>query len=171
MLKELNYTKVLSEDSSFQLVRTNPKLTGNIKIAVNESGNLWMNAIPVNLELSKEDYSKVAIDVNKSLASNIYRFFKNGQTPKEIVFELSERVDLTKTSKDFKDQYDFSYYFSGIKYFPSKKYDETLSYFAPLYLKKEVPNYFVIFKIKDPINAPIDELKNNFEKSHNYQNI
>lgn len=163
MLKELNYTKVLSEDSSFQLVRTNPKLTGNIKIAVNESGNLWMNAIPVNLELSKEDYSKVAIDVNKSLASNIYRFFKNGQTPKEIVFELSERVDLTKTSKDFKDQYDFSYYFSGIKYFPSKKYDETLSYFAPLYLKKEVPNYFVIFKIKDPINAPIDELKNNFE--------
>lgn len=165
MTKEISYVKVLSEDTSFQLVRTNPKLTGNIKIVVNETGDLWLNAIAANQELAKEEYSRFPIDVRQSLGSNIYRFFKNGETPSEIIFSLSERVDLTKTSKDFKDQYDFSNYFSGVRYFPSSKYSERLSYFAPLYLKKEIPNYFVILKIKDPINDPIDINRTKFENN------
>jgi hypothetical protein len=163
MAKEINYTKVLSEDSSFQLVRTNPKLTGNIKLTVNSSGDIWLDAIKANRELSKDDYAKVPVDINKSLASSVYKFFKNGTTPAEIIFELKESVDKTKTSKDFKDQYDFGDYFSGIKYFPSNKYDEQLSYFAPIFLKNEVPNYFIILKIKNPLNQPIDVSKQNFE--------
>ena len=151
MAKEINYTKVLSEDSSFQLVRTNPKLTGNIKLTVNSSGDIWLDAIKANRELSKDDYAKVPVDINKSLASSVYKFFKNGTTPAEIIFELKESVDKTKTSKDFKDQYDFGDYFSGIKYFPSNKYDEQLSYFAPIFLKNEVPNYFIILKLKSRI--------------------
>jgi hypothetical protein len=162
-MRELTYTRVLTADSSFQLVRTNPKLTGNIKITVNEAGELWLNSIKANTELSKDDYSRFPIDVTQSLASNIYRFFKNGATPNEIIFGVSEKVDLTKTSKDFKDQYDFSNYFSGAKYFPSNKYSEKFSYFAPLYLNKELPRYFVIFKIKDPLNSKIDVSKQNFE--------
>ena len=165
MTKDISYVKVLSEDSSFQLVRTNPKLTGNLKIVVNETGDMWLNAIAANQELAKEEYSRFPIDVRQSLGSNIYRFFKNGETPNEIIFSLSEKVDLTKTSKDFKDQYDFSNYFSGVKYLPSNKYSERLSYFAPLYLKKEVPNFFVILKIKDPINDPIDINKTKFESN------
>jgi hypothetical protein len=162
-MRELTYTRVLTADSSFQLVRTNPKLTGNIKITINEAGELWLNSIKANAELSKDDYSRFPIDETQSLASNIYRFFKSGTTPNEIVFGISEKVDLTKTSKDFKDQYDFSNYFSGAKYFPSNKYSEKFSYFAPLYLKKELPRYFVIFKIKDPLNSTIDVSKQNFE--------
>ena len=50
-MRELQYTKVLKNDSSFQLVRTNPKLTGNVKIAVNENGDMYLNAIKANLEL------------------------------------------------------------------------------------------------------------------------
>ena len=65
MAKEINYTKVLSEDSSFQLVRTNPKLTGNIKLTVNSSGDIWLDAIKANRELSKDDYAKVPVDINK----------------------------------------------------------------------------------------------------------
>ena len=68
-----SYTKILSEDSSFQLVRTNPKLTGNIKLTVNDSGNIWLNSIPVNLELAKDDYSRFPIDITHSLSSNIYQ--------------------------------------------------------------------------------------------------
>jgi len=165
MKKKLSYVKVLSDDSSFQLVRTNPKLTGNLKISINESGDLWLNSIPVNPELAKDEYSRFPIDVNKSLASNIYRFFKNGETPEEIVFSLSDKIDLTKTSKDYKDQYNFSSYFSGIKYLVSNKYSERLSYFAPIYLKKTVPNYFIVLKIKDPLNDPININKEKFENN------
>ena len=163
MAKDLLYTKPLSADSSFQLVRTNPKLTGNVKITINEAGDMWLDSIKANLELAKDDYSRFPIDTTQSLAGNMHKFFKNGETPNEIIFGLTEKVDTTKTSKDFKDQYDFSNYFSGIKYFPSNKYDERLSYFAPLYLKKEIPNYFIILKIKDPLNSKIDLSKQNFE--------
>lgn len=166
MAKELQYTKVLSEDSSFQLVRTNPKLTGNVKLTTNGTGDLWLNAIPANLELAKDDYSKFPIDVSHSLAANIKQFFKGGLTPNEIIFDSTETVDLTKTSKDYKDQFDFSHYFSGAKYFASNKYDERFSYLAPLYLKKEIPKYFVVLKIKDPMNYPIDEFKTKFEAGY-----
>jgi hypothetical protein len=163
MTKIIPHNQILISDASFQLIRTNPKLTGNLKVTVNENDEAWLDAIPANLELAKDDYARFPIDYSTPFAEMVYRFFKNGETPNEVIFGLKETVDLTKTSKDFKDQYDFSSYFSGIKYFPSPKYDERLSYFAPLYLKKEIPNYFIVFKIKDPLNAPIDFSKLNYE--------
>ena len=161
--RDISYVKLLTEDSSFQLVRTNPKLTGNIKIAINDTGGLWLESIKANPELSKDVYSKFPIDIAQSHASNIFRFLNNGTTPNEIIFSLTEQVDLTKTSKDLKDQYDFSHYFSGAKYLASKKYPERMSYFAPLYLKKDVPDYFIVFKIDDPANFPLDQVKAKYE--------
>jgi hypothetical protein len=102
--RDINYVKLLTEDSSFQLVRTNPKLTGNVKITINESGNLWLESIKENPELSKDLYSKVPIDTTQSHPANLLRFFNNGSTPNEIVFDLNEQVNATKTSKNFKDQ-------------------------------------------------------------------
>lgn len=162
-MKEIITKKILTEDASFQLVRTNPKLTGNVKLVINEAGGIWLESIKANPELSKDVYSKVPIDPLQSHAANIFRFFNSGQTPNEIIFDLSEKVDSTKTSKDFKDQYDFSHYFSGAKYLASNKYSERLSYFAPLYIKNELPSYFIVFKIKDPSNAKLDQIKSNYD--------
>ena len=162
-MQELQYTKVLKNDSSFQLVRTNPKLTGNVKISINESGDMYLNAIKANRELSNDDYSKFPIDPTRTHPANLFHFFKGGKTPDEIIFDLKEKTDPYKTSKNFKDQYDFSHYFSGAKYLVSNKYDEKLSYFAPIYLKNEIPNYFVIFKIEDPLNKPVNEIKAAYE--------
>lgn len=162
-MRDLSYNRVLTSDASFQLVRTNPKLTGNLKITIDGSGDMWLNAIKANAELSKDDYSRFPIDPEHSLASNVFRFFKEGTTPNEIIFSLSESIDLTKTSKDLKDQYDFSNYFSGVKYLPSNKYSEKFSYFAPLVLKKTLPKYFIIFKINDPLNKKIDLMRQDYE--------
>lgn len=162
-MRELQYTKVLKNDSSFQLVRTNPKLTGNVKVVIDEGGEMYLSAIKANLELSNDDYAKFPIDYTRSHPANISHFFKNGDTPNEIIFELKEKVDLFKTSRNFKDQYDFSNYFSGAKYLASNKYKERMSYFAPLYLKKELPNYFVIFKIEDPMNDTVSAVKAAYE--------
>ena len=158
-----NAPKILTEDSSFQLVRTNPKLTGNVKITINEAGDLWLESIKANRELSKDVYSKVPIDTYQSHASNVFRFFNNGQTPNEIIFDLNEQVDSTKTSNDYKDQYDFSHYFSGVKYLASNKYSERSAYFAPLYIKKQLPSFFVVVKLNDPSNFPLDQMKTLYE--------
>jgi hypothetical protein len=161
--RDIAYVPLLTEDSSFQLVRTNPKLTGNIKIAISDEGGMWLESIKANPELSKDLYSKVPIDTKQSHPANIFRFLNSGSTPNEITFDLTEQVDSTKTSKNFKDQFDFSHYFSGVKYLASNKYAERMSYFAPLYLKKDVPDYFIIFKIKDPANFPLDEVKQKYD--------
>jgi hypothetical protein len=145
------------------LVRTNPKLTGNIKLAIDESDNLWLESIKANPELSKDDYSKFAVDPNISHPANIFRFLKNGETPNEIVFDIKEQVSSTKTSKDFKNQFDFSHYFSGVKYLASNKYQERLSYLAPLYIKGEVPNFFIILKIEDPADFVLSQIRENYE--------
>jgi hypothetical protein len=158
MARELEYSKILEDESSFQLVRTNPKLTGNVKFTVDSNDQMWLNSIDVNEELSKDQYKRVSIDPELSLASNMYRFFADGTTPSEIVFDLNESFEPIRTSKDFKDQFDFSDYFSGAKYLPSRRYTEKLSYFAPIYLKQDIPDYFVIFKVDDPLNKPIDQI-------------
>jgi hypothetical protein len=161
--REVTYTKVLTDNSSFQLVRTNPKLTGNIKLTINEAGDMWLNSIKANLQLASDTYSKVAVDPNRAHATNVYSFFNDGKLPNEVIFDCSEKVDVTKTSNNFNDQFDFSNYFSGAKYLTSNKYDERISYFAPLYLKKDIPNYFIIFKLNDPLNVPIDQSKDNYQ--------
>jgi len=162
MAVEINYSQILEDRSSFQVVRTNPKLTGNVKFTIDGNDNMWLNSIDANDELSKDLYKRVAIDPTISLSGNMFRFFNNGTTPNDIVFDLKESFDNTKTSTDFKDQYDFANYFSGAKYLVSKRYDERMSYFAPMYLKKDVPDFFVIFKIDDPINKNIEDLKNEY---------
>lgn len=165
--RDIRYTKLLTDTTSYQLVRTNPKLTGNIKITISEAGDMWLESIKANPELSKDLYSKVPIDTNQSHPANIFRFLNSGSTPNEIVFDLSEQVDSTKTSKDYRDQYDFSHYFSGVKYLSSNKYTERMSYFAPLYLNKDVPNYFIVLKLNDPSNFPLDQMKSLYEAGEN----
>ena len=162
MAKQIQYSKILEDSSSFQLVRTNPKLTGNVKITIDYSDQMWLNSIDANEELAKDQYKRVPIDTSASLPGNLFRFFNSGSTPSEVVFDLNETFDPTKTSNDFKDQFDFLDYFSGAKYLPSRRYTEKLTYFAPIYLKQEVPDYFVIFKIEDPLNQRIDLMEANY---------
>ena len=162
MTKTIDFKQILQDESSFQIIRTNPKLTGNVKLTVDSNDMMWLNSINANEELSKSIYKRVPIDPSISLPGNMLNFFDNGNTPSEIVFEMSESFDSTRTSTDFKDQYDFDKYFSGVNYLPSRRYEERLSYFAPIYLKEEVPEYFVIFKINDPLNLPINKMEESY---------
>ncbi len=161
-MRNIEYNRIQQDTSSFQLVRTNPKLTSNVKLTVDITGNMWLDSMEVSSELADSKYKKVPVDPEASHPANIYAFYEKGKTPKEIAFSLTETVSTVKTSKNFKDQYAFSEYFSGARYFPSKQYDEKLSYFAPIYLKEDLPEYFVILKIKDPINYKIDESKEKY---------
>lgn len=158
-MRNIEYNKIEQDTSSFQLVRTNPKLTSNVKLTVDVLGNMWLDSIEVSSELADSKYKKFPVNPEITHPANIYNFYENGNTPNEIAFSLTETVSTVKTSNDYKDQYDFSKYFSGARYFPSKQYDEKLSYFAPLYIKNQLPDYFIILKIEDPLNYKIDESK------------
>jgi hypothetical protein len=155
----ISYKKITPFDTSFGLVRTNPKLTGNVKLVVDSSQNLYFESIEANAELAKDKYKAYPIDPTSQHDSNLYRFFSNGNTPESIVFSVKTNVALDSTSSNFADQYDFSEYFSGARYCISKNYSEKFKYFAPIYLNKELPEKFVIFKIPGASHKAISETR------------
>jgi len=158
----IDYRKILPDNSSYQLLRTNPKLTGNVKVTVDSDGEVWLNSIPANDELAKNVYQKFPVDIRREHGINIYKFFNKGLTPTNIIYDLQKNVKEMEISEKYEDQYDFSQYYSGVKYLPSKFYDDRFSYFAPLYLKEDIPDYFIIFKVPGAMNYSAQESLDNF---------
>jgi hypothetical protein len=148
----VTYTQLAERNVSFQLLRTNPKLTTNIKLTVDSDGGLWLNSINANEQLADQKYKRFAINENSSHEINLHRFYDNGKTPASIAYQVGSTIGRNAVAKDLKDQFDFDLYTSGAKYLTSRQYAEKFSYFAPLYLDQVVPTKFVIFKMPGPSN-------------------
>ena len=52
-------TQLLEKYSSFMLMKTNPLLTGNIKITIDTNENMWLNTMNANTELSNNKYKNI----------------------------------------------------------------------------------------------------------------
>ncbi len=143
---------IYDDKSSYGLLKTNPKLSGNIKLTVDSSENLWLNSIDANNELSDSSYKKYSISSRSTYAKDLYSFFKNGKTPASIIFDLYQ-FDSTyqNTKRELNQQYD-NFYNYGVEQLRNKFYDENFSFFAPLWLRKKIPDYFIIFRIDHPIS-------------------
>ena len=48
--------KLFDFNSSFGLLRANPKLTGNVKVSVDSSGGVWLNSFNANPTLSSDRF-------------------------------------------------------------------------------------------------------------------
>lgn len=158
-------SKITQDETSFGVIRTNPKLTGNVKITVDSSENIWLNSIDADKELADDRFKKYRISPDSSYTIDINRFFDYGQTPAEIVYSLYQAdSNYTTTKRSFDKQYDRFYQY-GAEQLASKFYTEDFSFFAPLYLKKEIPEYFVLFRSNGPVNkftyeTPFEDWKN-----------
>ena len=148
----VTYTQLAERNVSFQLLRTNPKLTTNVKLTVDSNGSIWLNSIDANEQLANQKYKRFAVNENSNHEVNIYKFYDKGTTPASVAYQVGSTIGRNAVAKDLKDQFDFDLYTSGAKYLTSRQYSEKFSYFAPLYLDKVVPTKFVIFKIPGPSN-------------------
>ena len=72
MAVEINYSKILEDRSSFQIARTNPKLTGNVKFTVDGNDNMWLNSIDANDELSKDDLRLINLPWSERLRNRSF---------------------------------------------------------------------------------------------------
>jgi hypothetical protein len=141
--------------ASFSLLRANPKISGNVKLTVDSTGLIWLNSFDATKELSSSQYKKFQIGTGSSFESDLKKFI--GALPPSIVFFTKERnPDPTNVSNTFKDQYDF-FYNMGAENLVSKFYDEEYSYLAPLWIRDELPEYFVIMRIDEPLDFPYNE--------------
>jgi len=143
-------------DKSFQLIRTNPKLTTNLKINVSSDLSLYLESFNTNKQLSDDKYKHFLMSKDSYLEDKIPIFYKN--LPHNIAYDVKDLKDKTIVYNSYKQQYD-DIYWSGVKKVEENKfYKEEYEYFAPLYLKyNEIPSHFIIMRVDEP---GIYELKN-----------
>jgi len=127
------------------ILRTNPLLTGNIKITVSDSG-LYLDSIESNDKLSASKFKNVRINPNSYYAADVYNFFEKGQTPSNIIYDAQNIHSDKSITKDFSKQFEHRYNY-GANRCIDKVYAEQYKIFAPLWLTRDIPKYFIIFKV------------------------
>ena len=144
--------KIIKQNSSFGVLRANPKISGNVKISVDSGKNIWLNSIDSNPKMANSIFKGFSLSPDGSYDKDLYRFFENGSTPAQFVFGMvGEEEPVQNQISDLSGVYNF-FYSAGVSPLISDKYSEDFSYLAPLWLGDDIPDHFVIFKVNDPID-------------------
>ena len=156
-----NYNIPSNSDGTKQLLRTNPKLTGNIKITIDSNQNVWLNTIDANLELSSNRFKKYKVSGDGSYPYDVRKLLDEGRLDsKTLYFIDGQDDDSVKTTHEL--QYK-SFYWSGADYLPSLLYDEEFSFFAPLWIDQSIPDFFVIFASSSVVSDNSKTKSDNFK--------
>jgi hypothetical protein len=137
------------DDLSFGLLRTNPALSTNAKLVVDSDGYIFMDAFLADSELVKTGYRKNPINPETGNYSvDVANFF--GNLANNIKYKAG------RVSSDFNVYTDYSYqyetqYNHGASFNNSKIYKEQYKFFAPIWLDKNMPSNFVIYRVKGTV--------------------
>jgi hypothetical protein len=142
--------EAILDKASFQLIRTNPKLTTNIKLVVNSSGKIFLESFDANQVLSNSLYKAVPVDPKSSYDKDLASFYSTRATPKEVAYSLKIQSEDTSVLPTYDAQYEM-FYASGTEAIASEAYTEDLGILAPLWLEEQIPEYFMVFRIDDPV--------------------
>ena len=135
------------------MIRTNPRLTTNIKIVADSKNKIYLESINADPLLSKSIYKGYEISYNGSYSYDLKRFYsQNGNLlPADIAYTVYEEDASLEIKNRYNNQYDFTYG-SGFSPKNSKLYTEEFSIFSPLWIEADnIPEYFAIFKMDGPV--------------------
>lgn len=155
-----------NETMSFMLLRTNPKLSGNIKLVVDSSENMYLDTFKVNKTLSNKKYRKRMVSTNSYYSNDVRNVF--GDIPSGDLYDIPSegKNDNLDINNDIKYQYIDTYYY-GVKNNFDKLYSENFSMLAPLWINKTLPDFFIVFRLDeifDDFNLSSEESFNNIIK-------
>lgn len=145
--KKPNYVR-LDDDVSFQILRTNPRLTTNTKLMY-DGENLYMDSYQATPLLSTLEYKHHRVWKTGLFNRDIRNFLLGTNT---AAYEVGQNVSDTIVLTNFDNQFE-NMYWCGVESINSSVYPQEMGCIAPLYLRKKRPNYFVIFKIDNPSNT------------------
>jgi hypothetical protein len=152
------------ENVSKPLLRTNPKLSTNVKLVANSVDKIYLESINATKELASVEYKKWELNPNGDYAYDLYKFYKSSSTPSDIMYATRSDYSDYAVQDSFDKQIEEVYHY-GTTYNYSKLHEEGLRILAPIWLDKDIPKKFVIFRVNDPVG----EL--DFDTITNYDNI
>ena len=136
----------LLDKASYSLVRTNPKLTGNVKV-VSDGIDIYLESFSANTELSSQRFKAFKVDGTSTYDQDVFRFFSNGKLAKDLAYQVFQEYENTAVLSDYGNQYEM-FYCAGTRSVASTSYEQSLGMLAPLWLNEQIPNYFVIFRLE-----------------------
>ena len=138
----------LFDKASYSLVRTNPKLTGNVKV-VSDGTDIYLESFSANTRLSSKKFKAFKVDENSTYDRDVFRFFDFGKFPKEAAYEIFQEYEDDAVLSEYGNQYEM-FYCAGTRSVASTSYPQSLATLAPLWLNEQIPKYFVIFRLDNP---------------------
>jgi hypothetical protein len=142
--------KTLFDNFSFGIIRTNPKLTTNVKLVVSSDGDLYLSSFDgINTFISSKQYKNVKVSPNSLFNYDLHNFWGKGNTPLSYVYQVKPTRDFT-IKDDFKDQYEEVYNY-GFEINRDPYHKEEFKIFAPLWLRRNLPDKFIVVRIDGPI--------------------
>ena len=97
-------TKMNGPDVSYALLRTNPKLTGNVKVVVDSNSNIYLDTFKVSTALSQKQYRHVKVASTDYYGENLMTRYKN--IPSTDFYKVEDRCyTLFTPAQTYKDEY------------------------------------------------------------------
>jgi len=140
------------DKASFQLIRTNPKLTTNVKLVVDSNENLYLESFSANPELSSSRYKAFKVSSTSSYDRDVYSFYSRFTLPSTLAYQTYQNNSDLSTMGNYDDQYE-NFYTAGAESISSEVYPEDLGILAPIWLEEQIPDYFVVFRTNGPVNS------------------
>lgn len=145
-----NVCALTDTTSSYQMIRTNPKLSGNIKLVVSKDQTLYLDTFKVSDNLNKFAYRHKVVSGESNYSTDVRNVFKSLDSVD--LYKVPD-VDLKAHNiyTDFDLQYDTTYEY-GVETNTDELYDENFRFLAPLWVNKNLPDFFAIFRVDGVCN-------------------
>jgi len=140
----------IEDETSYLVVRTNPKFSGNIKLIIDSSNHLYLDTFKVSEILNNKKYRKQKVSANSVYSSDIRRVFSS--MPKGNLHAIdSNTLNISLPKTNINQQY-YTPYSYGARLFLDELYEEDYSLLAPLWINSKLPDYFAVFRINGVFN-------------------
>ena len=125
-------TEKLFDKASYSIVRTNPKLTGNVKL-VSNGLDLYLESFSANTELSSSTFKAFKISGEDTYYRDVWKFFQGGRFPPKLAYEVFQEFQDVSVLSQYQNQFEM-FYSAGTRSIASNAYSEELGMLAPLWL-------------------------------------
>lgn len=144
---------------SFALLRTNPKLSTNVKLMVSDD-ELYLESINARRELARSNLKGYVLRPDADLSFELRNFWSG--TPSDLAYYSKPIADtLGSQISDYSEQFETLYWY-GARTLKSKLYQQEFQYMAPIYIQNGlIPESFMVFRVDGPGKKVLD--RNSFK--------
>ena len=146
-----NENPLIDDEASYLIMRTSPKFTGNVKLYVDGSHNIFLDTFKVSDTLSNKKYRHQQISGSSVLSGDIRKVFSSLPLGELYRVDVDNTLEIGIPKTDLKNQYNTTYNY-GARLLKDELYSEDNGILAPLWINSKLPSHFGVFRLKGNYN-------------------